>query len=117
MPMYEYQCQKCGKHFDVEQRMIDPALTTHDECGGDVVKVFSSAGIVLKGSGFYKTDTRSTAASQTKNSKKADTGSNTGDSSSASPTETKKAPSEGSPSPKTDSKSSSSTPSPTKKEK
>lgn len=59
MPIYEYQCKKCGKDFEVEQRMADEALSTHDGCGGDLVKVFSSAGIVLKGSGFYKTDTRS----------------------------------------------------------
>ncbi|HQZ14245.1 MAG TPA: zinc ribbon domain-containing protein [Acidimicrobiia bacterium] len=58
MPTYEYRCQECGEHFDVEQRMTDDALTTHDSCGGKLSKVFSSAGIVLKGSGFYKTDTR-----------------------------------------------------------
>ncbi len=64
MPIYEYHCEKCGKNFDVEQRMVDDALTVHDECGGAVVKVFSSAGIVLKGAGFYKTDTRSPSGSK-----------------------------------------------------
>ena len=64
MPMYEYQCQKCGLHFDVEQRMIDDPIKIHEGCGGDVVKVFSSAGIVLKGSGFYKTDARSGSATK-----------------------------------------------------
>lgn len=65
MPIYEYQCKKCGDHFEVEQRMTDDALKTHDQCGGDVVKVFSSAGIVFKGSGFHKTDARKKTASAT----------------------------------------------------
>lgn len=51
--------------------MTDDPLTVHEECGGPVVKVFSSAGIVLKGSGFYKTDTRSQSAS-TKSAAKSD---------------------------------------------
>lgn len=76
MPTYEYMCHKCGQHFDVEQRMVDDPLTTHDECGGQVVRVFSSAGIVLKGSGFYKTDARSGSASK-KSSKKTEQGSET----------------------------------------
>ncbi len=59
MPIYEYKCNQCGEHFDIEQRMTDDPLTTHDNCGGVLSKVFSSAGIVLKGSGFYKTDARS----------------------------------------------------------
>lgn len=67
--MYEYHCEKCGKNFDVEQRMVDDALTIHDECGGPVVKVFSSAGIVLKGSGFYKTDARSQSGSSKSSTK------------------------------------------------
>ena len=58
MPTYEYRCNECGDHFEVEQRMTDDALVTHDKCGGKLSKVFSSAGIVLKGSGFYKTDAR-----------------------------------------------------------
>lgn len=63
MPMYEYQCKNCGEHFEIEQRMIDDPIQIHEKCGGNVVKVFSSAGIVLKGSGFYKTDTRNSAKS------------------------------------------------------
>jgi|APTNR8051073442_1049403.scaffolds.fasta_scaffold23601_3 putative FmdB family regulatory protein len=63
MPTYEYRCNECGEHFDVEQRMTDDALEIHDKCGGKLSKVFSSAGIVLKGSGFYKTDTRNSGQS------------------------------------------------------
>ena len=66
MPTYEYRCNECGDHFEVEQRMTDDALVTHDKCGGKLSKVFSSAGIVLKGSGFYKTDGKDL---QTKNRK------------------------------------------------
>ncbi|MFN8015958.1 MAG: FmdB family zinc ribbon protein [Acidimicrobiia bacterium] len=66
MPTYEYHCNKCGDNFEVEQRMTDDALTTHEICGGELVKVFSSAGIVLKGSGFYKTDNKTKSSSTTK---------------------------------------------------
>jgi putative FmdB family regulatory protein len=58
MPTYRYRCSKCGEETEVWQSITDPALTTHDECGGELVKVLSPAGIVLKGSGFYKTDSR-----------------------------------------------------------
>lgn len=66
MPIYEYECTQCGEHFEIEQRMTDHALTTHELCGGKVNKVFSSAGIVLKGSGFYKTDARGSSSTPAK---------------------------------------------------
>ncbi len=59
MPTYEYRCAKCGRHFDVYQSFSEDPLTKHEECGGKLNKVLSPAGIVLKGSGFYKTDSRS----------------------------------------------------------
>jgi putative FmdB family regulatory protein len=58
MPTYRYRCDKCGDEFEVWQSITDPALTTHDADGGELRKVLSAAGIVLKGSGFYKTDSR-----------------------------------------------------------
>src|SRR5579871_3899559 len=58
MPTYEYKCAKCGEHFDIYQSFSDAPLTKHKGCGGKVAKVLSPAGIVLKGSGFYKTDNR-----------------------------------------------------------
>ncbi len=67
MPTYEYACNACGKHFDVVQSFSDKALTTCSECGGDLRKVFGAVGIVLKGSGFYKTDSRSSSGSRGKN--------------------------------------------------
>ena len=60
MPTYRYRCTECGEDMEVWQPITDPAITHHDgTCGGELVKVLSPAGIVLKGSGFYKTDNRS----------------------------------------------------------
>lgn len=66
MPTYEYRCAKCGKHFDVYQSFSEDPLTKHEKCGGKLTKVLSPAGIVLKGSGFYKTDNRSGSKTATK---------------------------------------------------
>jgi putative FmdB family regulatory protein len=62
MPTYEYQCTDCGRRFDVVQSFSDAALTTCEECGGTLRKVFSAVGVVFKGSGFYKTDSRPSGA-------------------------------------------------------
>jgi len=58
MPTYEYACTSCGEHLEVVQAFSDDALTTCPNCGGQLRKVFGNIGIVLKGSGFYKTDSR-----------------------------------------------------------
>ena len=58
MPTYEYACTECGKHIEVVQSMSDEPLTTCAICGGRLRKVFSPIGIVFKGSGFYRTDSR-----------------------------------------------------------
>ena len=58
MPTYRYRCAKCGKHLEVYQSFSEAPLTKHEKCGGKLTKVLSAAGIVLKGSGFYKTDNR-----------------------------------------------------------
>ena len=60
MPTYEYACRSCGHHLEVVQSFSDEPLATCPNCGGTLRKVFGSIGIVLKGSGFYKTDSRST---------------------------------------------------------
>ncbi len=59
MPTYEYRCDNCAKNFDVVQSFHDAPLTECPTCGEPVRKVFGSVGIVFKGSGFYKTDSRS----------------------------------------------------------
>ncbi len=55
MPIYEYECPKCGR-FDALQKMSAPALETHDVCGSKVRKVMSASAFAFKGSGFYITD-------------------------------------------------------------
>jgi putative FmdB family regulatory protein len=59
MPTYEYRCTKCGEHLEVVQSFKDAPLTECPKCAGELRKVYSPVGIVLKGSGFYKTDSRS----------------------------------------------------------
>jgi putative FmdB family regulatory protein len=58
MPTYEYVCTKCGHPLEAVQSFSDPALTTCPQCEGALRKVYGNVGIVLKGSGFYKTDSR-----------------------------------------------------------
>ena len=58
MPTYEYRCTDCDEHLEVVQSFSDEPLTTCPKCGGQLRKVFSPVGIVFKGSGFYKTDSR-----------------------------------------------------------
>ena len=59
MPTYEYRCKDCGEHLEVVQKFTDDSLTECPACHGQLRKVFGNIGIVLKGSGFYKTDSRS----------------------------------------------------------
>lgn len=63
MPTYEYECQTCHERLEAVQKFSDAALTTCPKCGGELRKVFSAVGIVFKGSGFYKNDSRSSAKS------------------------------------------------------
>ncbi|WHP18862.1 FmdB family zinc ribbon protein [Cellulomonas sp. ES6] len=59
MPTYSYTCTECGHAFDIHQSFSDAALTECPSCGGRLRKVFSAVGVVFKGSGFYRTDSRS----------------------------------------------------------
>ncbi|WP_220193326.1 FmdB family zinc ribbon protein [Ktedonospora formicarum] len=56
MPTYEYLCQTCHHRFETWQRMVDEPLTVCPECGGAIHRVLYPAGVIFKGSGFYKTD-------------------------------------------------------------
>ncbi len=59
MPTYQYRCARCGEQFEAWQSIHDDALTVHDgECGGALTKVLAVGGIVLKGPGFYRNDSR-----------------------------------------------------------
>ena len=59
MPTYQYACTACDHRFEAVQSFSDASLTTCPACSGMLRKVFSSVGIVFKGSGFYRTDSRS----------------------------------------------------------
>jgi putative FmdB family regulatory protein len=61
VPTYQYACTACDHRFDAVQSFSDPSLTDCPVCSGRLRKVFSSVGIVFKGSGFYRTDSRSGA--------------------------------------------------------
>jgi putative FmdB family regulatory protein len=63
VPTYQYQCTQCGAALEVIQSFSDDALTECPECAGRLRKVFNAVGIVFKGSGFYRNDSRSTSTS------------------------------------------------------
>jgi putative FmdB family regulatory protein len=88
VPTYQYRCTECGGQLEAVQKFTDEPLTVHDDCGGRLRKVFSPVGIVFKGSGFYRTDSRkgSTAsepASSSAASGSSDSSSSGGDKSSS----------------------------------
>lgn len=58
MPTYQYRCTQCGNQLEVVQKFTDPALSVCDECHGALRKVYNAVGVVFKGSGFYRTDSR-----------------------------------------------------------
>ena len=62
MPTYQYTCTECGEPLETVQKFSDEPLTVCPACGGRLRKVFSPVGIVFKGSGFYRTDSRKSAA-------------------------------------------------------
>lgn len=80
MPTYQYACTDCGHRFEAVQAFTDDSLTTCPECGGKLRKVYGSVGVVFKGSGFYRTDSRAAASdvSQAKGSDKAGGGDKSG---------------------------------------
>ena len=58
MPTYQYSCNDCGHFFEIVQSFSDDSLTVCPECEGRLRKVFNAVGVVFKGSGFYRTDSR-----------------------------------------------------------
>ena len=60
MPTYQYACTECDHFFEQFQSFSEDALTECPECSGKLRKVFNAVGVVFKGSGFYRTDSRST---------------------------------------------------------
>ncbi|MEV0252520.1 FmdB family zinc ribbon protein [Nocardia sp. NPDC050712] len=76
MPTYSYACTQCDNRFDIVQSFSDDALTVCPECSGKLRKLFNSVGIVFKGSGFYRTDSRGGSATASEPAK-SDNGSST----------------------------------------
>lgn len=96
MPTYQYACTECGHAFEQFQSFSDDALTVCPECDGRLRKVFNAVGVVFKGSGFYRTDSRSsgssTSTSSSPSSSSSDSSSSsTGSAGSASKSESKPA--------------------------
>jgi putative FmdB family regulatory protein len=90
MPTYEYRCEKCGEHLEVFQSFSDPPLKKHETDGGKLTKVLSAAGVILKGSGFYKTDNRSSSKSASKRTgEKSDSSSSSSESKGSSSSDSK----------------------------
>jgi len=83
VPTYSYACTECGNRFDVVQAFTDDALTTCKQCSGRLRKLFNSVGVVFKGSGFYRTDSRESTKSSTNGSAKSSSPSATNGSSSS----------------------------------
>src|SRR5689334_15009806 len=92
VPTYQYQCTECGEGLEAVQKFSDDALTECPNCGGRLRKVFSAVGVVFKGSGFYRTDSRgsssssspATKSSSSSESKSSDSGSSSAGSSTGS---------------------------------
>ena len=69
MPTYQYACTECGHAFEQFQSFSDDALTSCPECQGRLRKLFNAVGVVFKGSGFYRTDSRSGGSASSESSK------------------------------------------------
>ena len=69
MPTYQYTCTDCGEPVEAMQKFTDDPLTVCAACGGRLRKVFSPVGIVFKGSGFYRTDSRNGSRSEAASAK------------------------------------------------
>lgn len=63
MPTYQYRCTECAEALEVQQSFTDVALTVCPHCEGRLRKVFNAVGVVFKGSGFYRNDSRQTSSS------------------------------------------------------
>ncbi|MFG1668736.1 FmdB family zinc ribbon protein [Streptomyces sp. Y7] len=84
MPTYQYQCTECGEGLEAVQKFTDDALTECPNCQGRLKKVFSAVGIVFKGSGFYRNDSRGASSSSSPASSKPSSSSSDSSSSSSS---------------------------------
>lgn len=93
MPLYEYQCKKCGHRFERIQRFSDPMVKKCPECGGKVEQLLSAPAVQFKGSGWYVTDyakkSAGSSSSKTESEGKSDSGKDSGSKDSGSKKESK----------------------------
>ncbi len=93
MPTYAYACKQCGHRFDAVQSFSDAALTVCPECGGPLRKQYGSIGVTFNGSGFYRTDSRSTPSDSSGSSGSLDSGASSSPSTSSKSESTSSTPS------------------------
>ncbi len=91
MPTYSYRCTECDTAFDIQQAFTDDALTECPTCQGRLRKVYNSIGVTFNGSGFYRTDSRSSGKSEGSSSSGSGSDSGSSPSSSSSSSESKPA--------------------------
>src|SRR2546429_2629958 len=110
MPTYQYACTECGEQLEVVQKFSDEPLAVCPQCEGRLRKVFSAVGVVFKGSGFYRTDSRNSSSSASTAAKSNDSAGSSGSESKTAESKTaeSKASSNGSPTSSSSSTSSSS---------
>ncbi|WP_440899596.1 FmdB family zinc ribbon protein [Actinosynnema sp.] len=84
MPTYQYACTECDHRFEAVQSFSDSALTECPECSGKLRKLYGAVGVVFKGSGFYRTDSRGSSSSSPKSESSSSSSSSTSSSSSSS---------------------------------
>jgi putative FmdB family regulatory protein len=77
VPTYQYACTACGEQLEAVQSFSDAPLTECPACSGTLRKVFSAVGVVFKGSGFYKTDSRTSSSSTSSSSSSSSDGGST----------------------------------------
>jgi putative FmdB family regulatory protein len=82
VPTYQYSCTECGHFLEAVQKFTDDALTVCPECGGRLRKVFNAVGVVFKGSGFYRNDSRAPSSEKSEGGSKEKSASTTDKSSS-----------------------------------
>jgi putative FmdB family regulatory protein len=109
VPTYQYACTECGERLEAVQSFSDPALTECPNCHGKLRKVFNSVGVVFKGSGFYRNDSRAGAGAAPGTPNETKSESKTSESKTPAPTSDSGSPTSGTPSTSTTSSSSSST--------
>jgi putative FmdB family regulatory protein len=88
VPTYQYQCADCGEALEIRQSFSDDALTECPTCGGRLRKVFNAVGVVFKGSGFYRNDSRGADPSTSSTSTSSESTSTSTDTKSTKPAST-----------------------------